>query len=277
MTGKPARAASEERMKVSVRLILGFVKKWYPLILLICVWELVSRTKMVDPFYLPPFSISIKALVEGLFINGDIWLHIEMSLFRAGAGLVSSIVVGTAIGLLMARYAPVNSFLDPLISIIFPTPKLALFPILIFWFGIGQVSKIFLIAMTCFFPVVVNTYAGVKNVDKYLIWNALTKGASGSQVLWKVILPAAMPFIFTGIRVASSFAFILIVASEMIAANDGLGFFIIAAERTFNSDVMFAGIMLIGMLGFGVDRFILYLQKRLFVWRDMGEERGSGI
>ena len=131
--------------------------------------------------------------------------------------------------------------------------------------------------MTCFFPVVVNTYAGVKNVDKYLIWNALTKGASGSQVLWKVILPAAMPFIFTGIRVASSFAFILIVASEMIAANDGLGFFIIAAERTFNSDVMFAGIMLIGMLGFGVDRFILYLQKRLFVWRDMGEEKGSGI
>ncbi len=264
-------------MNKLIRIVIAFFKKWYPLVLLICAWELVSRTKMVDPFYLPPFSISMKALIEGLFINGDIWLHIEMSLFRAGAGLVSSIVVGTVIGLLMARYTPVNSFLDPLISIIFPTPKLALFPILIFWFGIGQVSKILLIAMTCFFPVVVNTYAGVKNVDKYLIWNALTKGASGPQILRKVILPAAMPFIFTGIRVASSFAFILIVASEMIAANDGLGFFIIAAERTFNSDAMFAGIMLIGTLGFGVDRFILYLQKRLFVWRDMGEERGSGI
>lgn len=264
-------------MHILTRILIAFFKKWYPLFLLICVWELVSRTKMVDPFYLPPFSISMKALIEGLFINGDIWLHIEMSLFRAVAGLVSSIVVGTVIGLLMARYAPVNSFLDPLISIIFPTPKLALFPILIFWFGIGQMSKILLIAMTCFFPVVVNTYAGVKNVDKYLIWNATTKGASGRQILQKVILPAAMPFIFTGIRVASSFAFILIVASEMIAANDGLGFFIIAAERTFNSDVMFAGIVLIGTLGFGVDRFILYLQKRLFAWRDVGEERAPGI
>jgi len=264
-------------MNLSVRFIIGFVKKWYPLILLICVWELVSRTKMVDPFYLPPFTLSMKALLEGLFVNGDIWLHIEMSLFRAVAGLISSIIVGTIIGLLMARYASMNSFLDPLISIIFPTPKLALFPVLIFWFGIGQVSKILLIGMTCFFPVVVNTYAGVKNVDKYLIWNATTKGASGRQILQKVILPAAMPFIFTGIRVASSFAFILIVASEMIAANDGLGFFIIAAERTFNSDVMFAGIILIGVLGFGFDRLILYLQKRLFVWRDIGEERAPGI
>jgi ABC-type nitrate/sulfonate/bicarbonate transport system permease component len=264
-------------MKSVIRFISSFFKKWYPLILLVCVWEFVSRTKMVDPFYLPPFSISMKALFEGLFINGDIWLHIEMSLFRAIAGLVSSIIAGTVIGLLMARYTPINNFLDPLISIIFPTPKLALFPILIFWFGIGQTSKILLIAMTCFFPVVVNTYAGVKNVDKYLIWNAITKGASGTQILQKVILPAAMPFIFTGIRVASSFAFILIVASEMIAANDGLGFFIIAAERTFNSDVMFAGIILIGILGFGFDRFILYLQRRLFVWRDTGEERGTGL
>jgi ABC-type nitrate/sulfonate/bicarbonate transport system permease component len=264
-------------MNMSARLIRTFFKKWYPLILLICAWELVSRTKLVDPFYLPPFSISMKALLEGLFVNGDIWLHIEMSLFRAVAGLFSSVIVGTVIGLLMARYAPINNFLDPLISIIFPTPKLALFPILIFWLGIGQMSKIFLIAMTCFFPVVVNTYAGVKNVDKYLIWNATTKGASGRQILQKVILPAALPFIFTGIRVASSFAFILIVASEMIAANNGLGYFIIAAERTFNSDVMFAGIILIGILGFGFDRLILYLQKRLFVWRDVGEERAPGI
>ena len=231
----------------------------------------------MDPFYLPPFSISMKALLEGLFVTGDVWFHIEMSLFRALAGLFSAILVGTGIGLLMARYAPANSFLDPLISIIFPTPKLALFPILIFWFGIGQMSKILLISMTCFFPIVVNTYAGVKNVDKYLVWNALTKGASGNQILYKVIIPAALPFIFTGIRVASSFAFILIVASEMIASNEGLGFFIISAERTFNSDMMFAGIMLISALGFGFDRLILYIQKKLFIWRDIGEERVTGI
>jgi len=254
-----------------------FIKRGYPIVILILAWEFVSRTRLVDPFYCPPFSIAVSALFEGLFVSGEIWVHIEMSLGRAMAGLFSAIILGVTTGLLMARFAPINSFLDPLISVIFPTPKLALFPILIFWFGIGQISKILLIFISCFFPILINTYAGVNNVDKYLIWNALTKGASDTQVLYKVIIPAATPFIFTGIRVASSFAFILIVASEMIASNEGLGFFIMSAERTFNSDRMFAGIILIAALGFGFDRLLLYIQKKLFIWRDTEKESVSGL
>ena len=166
---------------------------------------------------------------------------------------------------------PLVGILVAFLVVLFPTPKLTLFPLLLLGLGMGHASKIALIGITCFFPVVIDTYGGVRNADKYLVWNALTKGASTAQVLRRVLLPAASPFIYTGVRVASSFSFLMIVASEMIAANEGLGFYIIFSERTFNVANMHAGIILIAALGFTLDRLILRLQRRLFAWQDTPE------
>lgn len=242
-----------------------------PLLALALLWEVLARTELVSAFFLPPLSQVLVALGRGLAIGGELWRHMGLSLGRALAGLVGAVVSGITLGILMARFTLVRGALDPLLAVLFPTPKLALFPLLLLGLGMGHASKIALIGITCFFPVVINTYGGVRNADKYLVWNALTKGATTSQVLWRVLLPAASPFIFAGVRVASSFSFLMIVASEMIAANEGLGFFIIFSERTFNVADMYAGIVLIAALGFTFDRLILRLQRRLFVWQDTPE------
>jgi ABC-type nitrate/sulfonate/bicarbonate transport system permease component len=137
--------------------------------------------------------------------------------------------------------------------------------------GIGDASKIALIFMGCFFPIVISTYMGVKNVDKYFIWNARTKGASNRQVLLTVVLPAALPFIFAGLRVATSTAFLLIVASELIASNEGLGFLILYAQRSFHPELMFGGILLVASMGFTVDRLLLALGEWLFSWQERAD------
>ena len=134
--------------------------------------------------------------------------------------------------------------------------------------GIGDASKIALIFLGCFFPIVISTYTGVKNVDKYFIWNARTKGANHRQVLWTVVFPAAMPFVFAGLRVATSTGFLLIVASELIAANEGLGYLIIYAQRTFNPTLMFSGVLMVACMGFIVDRVLLAIGRWLFGWQD---------
>ena len=184
--------------------------------------------------FMPPLSDVLKVTFHELFVTRELLTHVGYSFARAGTGFCLAAVVGITLGILMGRSRVIELFVDPLISAIFPTPKLALFPLMMVLLGIGDASKIALIFMGCFFPIVISTYTGVKNVDKYFIWNARTKGASNRQVLLTVVLPAALPFIFAGLRVATSTAFLLIVASELIASNEGLGFLILYAQRSFH-------------------------------------------
>jgi ABC-type nitrate/sulfonate/bicarbonate transport system permease component len=171
----------------------------YPIFLVLIVWELSTRLGLVDPFFLPSLSSVLRALVR----NADL-LAVDalFTLWRAFAGLVIGATAGLVIGTLMATSRYVNDFFDPLIGAIFPMPKLALFPLLMTVLGLGEASKIALIALSAFFPVVINTYGGMRGVDKFLIWNAQTKGANQLQILTRVMLPAALPFIFAGLRVA---------------------------------------------------------------------------
>ena len=190
------------------------------------------------------------------------------SLWRAGIGLLIGGGVGLAVGMAMARSKFAEDFFDPLISALFPTPKLALFPLLMVWLGLGDGSKIALVALTAFFPLVINTYSGMKGVDKFLIWNARTKGASEFQVLTRVMMPAALPFIFAGVRIATSFSFLLVVAAEMLGSTDGLGFRILYAQRTFEANTMYAAILFVAVLGYLVDRIVGLIGRRLLVWQD---------
>ena len=123
-------------------------------------------------------------------------------------------------------------------------------------------------ALTAFFPLVINTYSGMKGVDKFLIWNARTKGASEFQVLTRVMMPAALPFIFAGVRIATSFSFLLVVAAEMLGSTDGLGFRILYAQRTFEANTMYAAILFVAVLGYLVDRIVGLIGRRLLVWQD---------
>jgi ABC-type nitrate/sulfonate/bicarbonate transport system permease component len=237
----------------------------YPLLVVLGVWEASARFGLVDPLFLPSVSGALASMVA----NADqLWVDAVHSLGRAFGGLAIGASVGITMGMLMARYRLVDQFFDPLVGATFPMPKLALFPLLMVWLGLGESSKIALVAITTFFPVVVNTYAGMRGVDKFLIWNARTKGANALQLLLRVMLPAALPFIFAGVRVATSFSFLLVVASEMLSANDGLGFRILYSERTFETETMYAAILLVAALGFTVDRILGLIGRRLLVWQD---------
>jgi ABC-type nitrate/sulfonate/bicarbonate transport system permease component len=241
----------------------------YPIFLVLCVWELSSRLGLVDPFFLP----SLSAVAHVLIANADL-LAVDalFTLWRAFAGLVIGAMAGVVIGTLMAASRHFNDFFDPLIAAVFPTPKLALFPLLMTVLGLGEASKVALIALSAFFPVVINTYGGMRGVDKFLIWNAQTKGASQPQILLRVMLPASVPFIFTGLRVATAFSFLLAIASEFLAANNGLGFRLIFAQRTFESALMYAALLVVATLGFVVDRLIKYATQRMLVWQDTKDQ-----
>jgi len=237
----------------------------YPIGLVLIGWEVSARFGLVDKMFLPSLSAALL----------DFWANLGMlmrdaasSLMRAGWGLLIGGGLGLIVGMAMARSRFTEQFFDPLISALFPTPKLALFPLLMVWLGLGDASKIALVAMTAFFPVVINTFAGMKGVDKFLIWNARTKGASEFQVLVHVMLPAALPFIFAGVRVATSFSFLLVVAAEMLGSTDGLGFRILYAQRTFEANTMYAAILFVAALGFLVDRALGLIGKRLLAWQD---------
>ncbi len=237
----------------------------YPLALVLALWELSARLGLIDPFFLPSLSATLASMRENYVLLAS---DAAASLMRAFAGFSIGASVGLVIGMLMARYRAIDSFFDPLIGAIFPTPKLALFPLLMVWLGLGEASKIALVALAAFFPIVINTYAGMRNVDKFLVWNALTKDANAFQMVTRVMFPAALPFIFTGVRVATSFSFLLVVAAEMLSASGGLGFRIIYSQRTFEVETMYAAILLIAILGFTVDRLVGLIGRRLTAWQD---------
>lgn len=247
---------------------LAAVGRYYPVLLLFILWEILSRLGVLDPMFMPSLDDVARTFYNEVFVTHELLNHIRVSVMRAASGLGLAAVVGIGAGILMGRVRVIEGFLDPLISALFPTPKLALFPLMMVFLGIGDASKIALIFLGCFFPIAINTYAGVKNVDKFYIWNARTKGANPRQLVWHVIIPAALPFVFAGLRVATSTAFLLIVASELIAANDGLGYLIMFAERSFDPALMWCGILVIAGMGFIVDRLLLALGARLFAWQD---------
>lgn len=241
------------------------ILKLYPLVLLLILWEIVAWREWVDPFFLPSLSGALRSIVTHA---PDLVMDTVATLSRAFAGLFIGAMVGITAGMLMARYKPIDQFFDPLIAVIFPTPKLALFPLFMVWLGLGEASKVTLVAITTFFPMCINTYSGMKGVDRFLIWNARSKGANDCQVLMKVMLPASVPFIFAGFRVATSFSFLLVVAAEMLSANSGLGNRILYAQRTFESELMYGSIILIATLGFLMDRLIRLIGRNLLAWQD---------
>lgn len=202
-----------------------------------------------------------------LLRTGELLIHIKASLIRALAGFLIGSAIAIPHGIIIAWFKRVEEASSPLIDLFRPVPIAALIPVFMLWFGIGDVSKIALIAYGCYFPAVLNTIAGVKNVDASLIKVAKLFGANRWQTLLKVVLPAATPFILTGLRYSLSLSLILLVISEMIAAREGLGYLILDAEYTFKTEAMFAGIVTIGIIGFLLNEIGMAIENRLTKWK----------
>lgn len=235
-----------------------------PLVLLV-VWELAVRAQLLDPRLIAPPSLVAVELWR-ISKSGELFAALGVSLMRAVAGFVIAAVLGIALGALMARVSAVEIVFDPLIELFRPVSPLALFPLFILWFGIGETSKILIIAFACSFPIILNTYAGVRGIDATFVRASRSLGASPTEVMRTVILPGSLPGIFTGLRVSWGIALIVIIAAEMIGAIRGIGYMVLFGQQTFQIPLVFASIVVIGILGFLTDAGFRYARRRILPW-----------
>jgi NitT/TauT family transport system permease protein/sulfonate transport system permease protein len=236
-------------------------------------WEALSRLEIVDSNLIPP-PTRVARTVHDLFVSGEMPGHLYVSIRRALIGFLLGAGLGTIIGVATARWAFFRHLTEPLIQMFRAIPSIAFVPLAIFWFGLGEVSKIFLIAWGVFFPVWVNTFLGVRDVSPVILRAASTLGASGRQRLFYVVLPAALPFVLAGLRISLSVAFVLLVASEIVGAVQGVGYLIQLSQMVYRVDQMFVGLLFLGLLGFSADRLFVLVVQRLFPWYG-AEERAA--
>lgn len=234
-------------------------------LLILAAWELISRMGWVPEWFFPAPTNIFQSLIR-IAVSGELARNMAISMARAFAGYSMAAIVGIALGLLIAWSTHVEDFFDPLIELIRPLSTFALVPVFFLWFGIGNTSKVLIIFKSCFFPIVLNTIAGIKGVDKKMIQAARSLGASERQVWTRVLIPAALPTIITGMRISTAISMMSLVGVEMLSSDSGLGFMVIDAQRTFDSEKMFAGILVLSLIGFSLDRIARLVQGRLLSW-----------
>jgi ABC-type nitrate/sulfonate/bicarbonate transport system permease component len=240
---------------------------WFilPIVFVGLLWELISRTSLVNPFLFPPPSKVISALWE-MIKSGDLFADIRDSLWRLILGLLSGSVIGVVFGLITGRIKRFASLFVPIIQILRPLPPVAIIPLVIVWFGIDNGAKIFSIAFAVFFPVWINTYVGAQQIPQIFIWSAELLTKSTIKIFHKVILPATLPFIVTGIRTGIAVSFIMIYVSELAGASSGLGYRISIAQLSYRIDEMIATLIVLGALGAILDQIFVRLTRRIFPW-----------
>jgi len=232
---------------------------------LLALWEITARAGWIAPFLLPALSEVIGRVADDA-LSGALALNGALTLYRALAGCALAALVGVPLGIAIARIAWCRWFFDPLVSIGFPMPKIAFLPIFMLWFGLYDVSKIAMIAFSAVFAIVSATSAGTDAVDRFTIWSARALGAGEAELLWEIVLPAALPQILTGLQIALPVALITTVVTEMLMGGSGLGGAMIEAGRFADSVGVYAGVVEIAVLGVAVIHGLERLRRRLLRW-----------
>ena len=248
-----------------------FSRRVLPFVLpaaLLGIWEVAARSGLWSKLIFP--SLVNIAYEFGRFLVTPEQLHEAwVSLYRALGGFALAAVVGIFVGMLMGRSKLVAGLLDPLFSGTYAVPKLALFPIFIFLFGIGSLSKVALVFLECLYPIVIMSYHGARSVNRVLLWSAQNMGASRGEMLRRVVIPATAPFIFAGFRVAVPVAMIVVVITEMVSSADGLGYLVIYSLSSLRTDRMLAVVVAIALLGYLLDKAVVLARDRLIYWEKL--------
>lgn len=251
-------------------------------IVLLALWQWLSSQAIVNPMILPAPTRVLAKWWEYLMpsqaydpatsgyltwmFSGEMIHDAYASMYRVTVGFVVGAILALPLGLMMGANDRVYKLFNPLTQILRPIPPIAFIPLSILWFGLGNPPAIFLIVIGAFFPILMNTIAGVRNVDGIYIRAARSLGASQTTMFLRVILPAATPYILTGMRIGVGTAFIVVIVAEMIAVNNGLGYRILEAREFFWSDKIIAGMFTIGLLGLAIDTGMNRLNNHLLKW-----------
>ncbi|MCF8571952.1 ABC transporter permease [Gordonia sp. HY002] len=246
----------------SARLTRGFVG----VVLLALVWEFAPRIGLMDPNFVPPLSTVLESWWD-LASSGRLAADLEASLIRSAAGFGLAVVTAIPIGAAIASYPPVRDLLTPVLEIFRNTAALAILPVFVLILGIGETSKIAIVLFACFFPILLNTISGVATVDVQLLRSARVLDLSPVTTFRKVIIPAALPTIFTGIRISGAAAILVLIAAEMIGATEGLGYLINYSQMNFLIPQMYAAIITTSAVGLIVNYGLVAIERRFSRWR----------
>ena len=243
-----------------------FVQRSAAIFVVALIWELAPRVGLVEPAFLPPLS---EVLVTGweLIQNGQLGSHLAASLQRSLFGFGMAILFAVPMGLAIGSSRRVEGFLFPLFEALRNTPALALLPVFILILGIGESSKNALVIYACSWPILLNTISGVRGVDPLLIKSARTMGVTRLDMLRKVVLPAALPTVFTGIRLAGANSLLALVAAEMVGATAGLGYLIQYSQYNFKIPHMYVGILTITVVGLVFAKVLRWIERRFTAWK----------
>ncbi|HIP34969.1 MAG TPA: ABC transporter permease [Methanothermococcus okinawensis] len=246
------------------------IKKVIMPIVGLVLWELLAIW-LNNPVILPTVENVIKILINPqttLLGTGTLVENTLVSIKRVLSGFIVAGIVGVPLGILMGYFPTVMDLFDTVIELLRPIPPLAWVPLALAWFGVGETSMLFIIFIGAFFPILLNTIAGVKSVPKILIETAQTLGAREKDILLKVVIPASSPHILTGLRIGAGIAWMCVVAAEMLPGSSaGLGYLIMYAYSLSRMDVVIASMIIIGIIGLVLDRGLRYIEDRYFKWR----------
>ena len=239
---------------------------WLVFGLLLSVWEVGSRANPKLQLYIPPVSQILFALGQ-LVVSGQVSTHLAATLRRFVEGYLLAGTIAVTLGIVLGYFRFAHSLLEMLIEFLRPMPSVAIIPVAILLLGIGDSMIVAVTVYASTWPILVNTIEGVRHIEGTLIDTGRTFGLARRRILWQIILPAASPYVVTGLRVSLSIALILVTTAEMIAGSKGLGFFILDEERSFRSSNMYAGIILVAVLGYALNRLFIALEARAMKWR----------
>jgi len=232
--------------------------------LLLALWQLSAIYLVHSPTW-PTVTTIFESWFENI-ADGTLIKHLFATLWRQMLGYGLAVVAGITLGLVMGYYRAFYNLLEPLVEILRPIPGPAYLPILVLFVGIGHEMKVVLIFLAALFPILLNTYSGVRSIDRVQFDTARTLGLTTFQTFRELVLPAASPQILTGMRISLAISLILAVLGEMVVSNDGLGYFVLLAQRTFKVPDMFAGIFTLALLGYALNRLFLIAERRVARW-----------
>ncbi|MDR1460249.1 MAG: ABC transporter permease [Campylobacteraceae bacterium] len=248
-----------------IKRIVGVV--WYVAlpILIIAVWKAADIAGLITSYTMPPPEDIVITAFE-FYNDGTLFEHIKASFMRVIEGFGIALVLALFLGVVIGLNVRFEKFTDSVIQIIKPIPPIAWIPLAILWFGIGEASKIYIIAIGAFFPILVNTVEGIKNIDSRYLELARVYEVRRGRVIWRVILPGALPFIMVGVRIGLGMGWICVVAAELIAANSGIGYMLMDGRSLSRPDIVILGMIVIGIVGKLMDDILRSISKRIIKW-----------
>lgn len=270
-----ARVRANTALPGWVRHLLGYNYIGFGFVVfLLLAWEISVRAGMVEVFGLPAFSKVALALFQFVW-TGEVVEVLVPSMRRWAIGYALAVAFGICIGILMGYFKFVYKLLEPITELVRPIPSPAYVPVAILFLGIDDAMKIFVIAFAAVFPTMISTFSGVRSIDSVQMGTAKTFGVSRLTTVVHVVLPAASPYIFTGMRVSLAVSLILTVIAEMIAGNSGIGYYILLAQRSFQIEQMYAGIVVLGLLGYALNRLFLLIEAVVLRWHTASSALGD--